>query len=135
MDAVCRGAEHCAVLPPLLPAQLHDQGPEPPTADAVPVPHRPVVGAELTATPFEEPHAPFTGAIGVTLCVTLMENAASAAVAPPSLTPMMIFEYTLTSAAFGVPDNKPVAWLNVAHDGMFWMLKVSLPPLALLAAG
>ena len=86
------GAEHCAVLPPLLPAHIHDHGPVPPTADAVPALQRPVVGAELTATPFEEPHAPFTGAIGVTLGVTLMENAASAAVAPPSLTPMMIFE-------------------------------------------
>jgi len=41
----------------------------------------------------------------------------------------------LTSAALGVPDNKPLLWLKVAHDGMFWMLKVSVPPLALLAAG
>jgi len=92
MDSVCRGAEHCAVLPPLLPAQLHDQGPEPPTADAVPALQRPVVGAALTAMPLAEPHVPFTGDMGAALCVTLIENAASAAVALPSLTLMMIFE-------------------------------------------
>jgi len=82
------GAEHCAVLPPWLPAQLHDHGPVPPTEDAVPMRQRSVVGAALTAMPLEEPHAPFKGAI----CVTLIENAASAAVALPLLTLIMMFE-------------------------------------------
>ena len=54
------GAEHCAVLPPLLSAHIHDHGPVPPTADAVPALQRSVVGAELTATPLEEPHEPLT---------------------------------------------------------------------------
>jgi hypothetical protein len=43
-----------------LPVPWHTQihGPLPPTADAVPVAHRPVVGFELAATPFAGPHCP-----------------------------------------------------------------------------
>jgi hypothetical protein len=41
----------------------------------------------------------------------------------------------LTSAAPGVPDNRPVDVLKVAHDGMFSMLKVNTPPPLLLATG
>jgi hypothetical protein len=82
------GAEHCAVLPPALPAQLHDHGPVPATADAEPMLHRPLVGAELTATPLAGPHAPLTALS----CVTLIENAASAAVALTLLTLITIFE-------------------------------------------
>ena len=55
-------SEHEAVLPPLLPAQLHDHGPLPLTVEAVPAVQRLAVGAVLTVAPFEQPHAPFTGA-------------------------------------------------------------------------
>ena len=56
-------SEHAAVLPPLLPTQVHDHGPLPLTADAVPVEQRFAVGLALTVAPFEEPHAPFTGGL------------------------------------------------------------------------
>jgi hypothetical protein len=32
------------------------------------------------------------------------------------------------SSSPGVPDSRPVAVLNVAHEGRFWMLKVSALP-------
>jgi hypothetical protein len=57
-------AEQVAVVPPLLPSQLHDHGPLPLTAVAVPVVQRLAVGALLSLPPFEEPQAPFT-AVGV----------------------------------------------------------------------
>jgi hypothetical protein len=53
-------SEHVAVLPPLLPPQLHDHGPLPLTAEAVPAVQRFAVGLALTVAPFEEPHAPLT---------------------------------------------------------------------------
>ena len=42
-------AEHCAAVPPFDPAQVQSHGPLPLTLDAVPVLHRLVVGAALTA--------------------------------------------------------------------------------------
>jgi hypothetical protein len=60
-------AEHDAVLPPFVPAQLQLHGPEPlplasATALAVPVPHRvPPEGAVLVVPPFAAPHTPLTG--------------------------------------------------------------------------
>ena len=56
-------AEQVAVVPPLLPAQLHDQGPLPLTVDAVPVVQRLAVGALVRVAPFEEPHAPLTATV------------------------------------------------------------------------
>ena len=53
-------SEQVAVEPPLLPTQVHDHGPLPLTAEAVPAVQRLVVGAVLTATPFAGPHCPFT---------------------------------------------------------------------------
>ena len=53
-------AEHCAAVPPLEPAQLHDHGPLPLTAEAVPALQRLAVGALVRLAPFEEPHAPLT---------------------------------------------------------------------------
>ena len=53
-------AEQVAVVPPPLPAQLHDHGPLPLTVDAVPVLQRLAVGALVRSAPFEEPHAPLT---------------------------------------------------------------------------
>ena len=35
----------------------------------------------------------------------------------------------------GVPDSLPVDVLNVAQEGRFWMLNVSLSPLGSLAVG
>jgi hypothetical protein len=73
-------SEQVAVLPPLLPAQLHDHGPLPLTAEAVPVVQRFAVGLALTVAPFEEPHAPATA--GVEVEASLSEHDA---VLPPSL--------------------------------------------------
>jgi len=49
-----------AVVPPLLPEQLHFHGPVPVTDDAVPELHRLFVGGAVNTVPFEEPHAPLT---------------------------------------------------------------------------
>jgi hypothetical protein len=38
-------------------------------------------------------------------------------------------------ADVGVPCNRPVELLNVAHAGRFAMLKVSVPPSGSLAVG
>ncbi len=54
------GAEHDAFVPPFAPAQVHVNGPDPETADAVPGEHRPVDGAEYVPTPFADPHTAFT---------------------------------------------------------------------------
>ena len=64
--ATSNGAEHDAVLPPPEPAQVHVQGPEPETADAVPAEHNPLEGADVLATPLAAPHEPFTGVAYVT---------------------------------------------------------------------
>jgi hypothetical protein len=55
-----RDAVHCAVLPPLLPAQLQFHGPVPLTVDVVPAVQRLVVGLLLRLWPFDDPHAPLT---------------------------------------------------------------------------
>jgi hypothetical protein len=55
------GAEHEAVMPPLLPAQVQLHGPLPLTEDALPLLHRFAVGALATETPFADPHDPLTG--------------------------------------------------------------------------
>src|SRR6185503_4277074 len=63
-------------------------------------------------------------------------NVASWAAPPcPSLTPMPMFENVPTFELVGVPCNRPVVALNVAHAGRFVMLKVSVPPSASLAVG
>src|ERR1700743_2230357 len=56
--ATAREALQLAVVPPLLPAQLHFQGPLPLTAEAVPAEQRLLVGAVLSACPFTAPQAP-----------------------------------------------------------------------------
>jgi len=58
-----RDAEHEALAPPLLPAQLHDHGPLPLTGDAAPAVQRLAVGALARLAPLEDPHAPFTGGL------------------------------------------------------------------------
>jgi hypothetical protein len=47
------------VVPSNNPIHVHVQGPEPATAEAVPVKQRLVVGIETKDPPFEEPQAPF----------------------------------------------------------------------------
>ena len=49
-----------AVVPPFDPAQDQVQGPDPPTALAVPVEQRLVVGAVETVVLFDEPQTPLT---------------------------------------------------------------------------
>ena len=56
-------AEQVAVVPPLLPAHVHDHGPLPVTVDAVPALQRLVVGALARLVPFEAPHAPLTAVV------------------------------------------------------------------------
>jgi len=60
-DCGASWAEQLAFVPTLLPAHDHVQGPEPATADAVPVLQRLVVGFDATVVPFDDPHTPFTG--------------------------------------------------------------------------
>jgi hypothetical protein len=55
--------------------------------------------------------------------VTPIENAGSDAVALPSLT--RIWMLLNVPVAVGVPESRPLDVLNVAHDGLFEMLKVS----------
>jgi hypothetical protein len=54
-------AWHEAVLPPFEPAHVHIHGPEPETADAVPILQRLVAGALVRSVLLAEPHMPFTG--------------------------------------------------------------------------
>lgn len=61
---VSSGAEHCAVVPPLPPAQLQLHGPLPVTPDAVPAEHNPPIGALLAPIEFADPQAPLTIAAG-----------------------------------------------------------------------
>ena len=67
---------------------------------------------EVPATPL------ITGAV-FGAAFTVIENAGNDAVALPSLTLMTMFAYEPTSAAAGVPDNRPVLALNVAQVGLF----------------
>jgi hypothetical protein len=55
-------AEQLAVVPPLVPPQLHVHGPEPATDDDVPAVQRLVEGLDDAVVPFADPHTPLTGA-------------------------------------------------------------------------
>jgi hypothetical protein len=68
------GAEHEAVVPPLMPLHFHTQlSPERVTVVAVPFEQRPVSGAQGVVTPFAEPHTPFTAVLTVpTLTVAVL---------------------------------------------------------------
>ena len=80
--AVLTGAEHCALLPPLEPLQLQDQGPVPETLDAVPAEHKLVVGFRSPRRSSALPQAPFTGL-----------RCASAVALPPPSRPRPVGEY------------------------------------------
>ena len=74
-------------------------------------------------------------AVPAPICVTAMVNAGSDAVAVPSLTRIVIPAYDPTFATVGVPCKRPVVVSNVAHAGMFTILKVSVSLLASVAVG
>ena len=60
----------------------------------------------------------------------MIENAGSEAVALPSLTLMMMFEYVPTLALVAVFDSRPVVVLNTSHAGLFWIENLSASPSA-----
>ncbi len=74
-------------------------------------------------------------ALPLPICVTAIWKAGKERLVVPSLTPMVMFEYVLTSAAVGVPDNSPVALLNMAQLGAFFTLNVSAAPLGFDVVG
>src|SRR4029077_12016287 len=59
-DAVARGALQFALVPPCWPAHVHDHGPDPVTAEAVPAEHRFALGALDAGRLLALPHAPLT---------------------------------------------------------------------------
>jgi hypothetical protein len=67
--------------------------------------------------------------------VTVIENAGSEALAAPSATLIRMPAVVPTFAAAGVPDSCPVVLLKVAHDGLFTMENVRVPPAASEALG
>ena len=64
-----------AVEPPLEPPQLHVHGPEPATADDVPIEQRLAEGADDALVPFADPQAPLT-ATGAAVTTTVVLAAA-----------------------------------------------------------
>src|SRR4051794_28057111 len=66
---------------------------------------------------------------------TVIENGASETFFEPSVTMIVMFAYVPTLAVVGVPLSLPDTALNVAHAGLFAMLKRSGSPSASLAAG
>jgi hypothetical protein len=75
------------------------------------------------------------GGVGGALVLTTMLNAGSAADAWPSLTLIRMLGNVPALELEGVPFRVPVEALNVAHDGRFWTLKVSVVPAGPVAAG
>ena len=66
---------------------------------------------------------------------TLTENGARAVLAWPSLTLIVMLPYVPIDAVVGVPEIRPVALLNVAHDGTFCAANVTASPFGSLAEG
>jgi hypothetical protein len=66
---------------------------------------------------------------------TVIAKAGSDADPDPSLTLITMPEVVPTLASAGVPLRLPVALLNVAHEGLPLIEKVSVPPLGLDAVG
>jgi hypothetical protein len=64
-----------------------------------------------------------------------MVNAGSAAELADVLASITMFLSAPTSAATGVPESKPLLLLKVAQAGLFWMLKLTVWPLAALTVG
>jgi hypothetical protein len=97
-----------AVVPPFTP--VHDQfhGPLPETAVAVPVVQSPVEGAEVSATPLDDPHAPLTGVAVTPFC------AVHDAVVPPFDPVHVQFHGPVPSTVVAVPvEQRPVVGVEV----------------------
>ena len=60
--------------------------------------------------------------------VTWIVNGGRSDIALPSATLIVICALVPTLAAVGVPESKPDAASNVAHEGRFWMENVSASP-------
>ena len=75
------------------------------------------------------------GGGGGAAVVTVIVNAGREAVCVPSLTLIVIGLDVPTSAAAGVPLNRPVVVSNAAHEGLPVMAKVSVLALASEALG
>jgi hypothetical protein len=63
---------------------------------------------------------------GAAVVVTVIENAASAALSLPSDTLMRMFVYEPTFVAAGVPESLPVVALKAAQAGLFWIDQASV---------
>src|SRR4029453_4816239 len=68
-------------------------------------------------------------------CSTTIANAASAALATPSLTVMRTPLQVPASPAPGVPHKRPVPPSKLAHEGLFAIVKSSVSPSGSLAVG
>ena len=65
----------------------------------------------------------------------MIANAGSDTVEVPSLTRIVMLENVPTFELLGVPYKRPFVVLNVAHEGLFAMLKLSVLPFGSLALG
>ena len=73
--------------------------------------------------------------VGPGRAATVIEKAGRDAVFVPSLTEMVMPEYTPTFEAVGVPESCPVLLLNVAQTGRPEIEKVRAEPLGCVAVG
>jgi hypothetical protein len=95
--------EHCAVVPPLMPAQLQLHGPLPLTGEAVPPLHRSALGgAEESVSPFTAPQVAFTTPKKVTALETFRLRVIDCHV-PPNWPAGTVNTVTVTaSVPFGI---------------------------------
>jgi len=70
---VANEAWHMAVAPPLVPAQLQKNGPEPVTDDAVPAEQRLPVGALCRVIPFDVPQTPLMAVVPELVVVVVVD--------------------------------------------------------------
>jgi len=80
-----------------------------------------VDGVKLYAEPAVTLVAGVPLMLGPAGAVTEMLNGARAAEAVPSLAVMMMLLYVPSCAVVGVPVRAPLAMLNAAQEGLFWM--------------
>jgi hypothetical protein len=67
--------------------------------------------------------------------VTVIENAPKALDCVPLLTLIAMFGYVPVWPLAGVPESRPLAALNVAHAGRFWIENVRGVPFGALVVG
>ena len=75
------------------------------------------------------------GGAAAGVAVTTMEKAAREALCVPSLTDMVMLESVPASELAGMPVRAPVVLLNVAHEGLLVIVKVSVAPLGSVVVG